>query len=179
MNKHIPPPTFSLSPHQRAQAAGVLTTLRRRLLEQCPDLMDDPRAWLDTLDGETDAIDVIRNLIRASIDADVLAEATRKRQAEIAARAERVEHRKQAFRDAAVALMDAGGITKLPEPDFTARVQAGQNRSDPSISTPYPPSLSTPRSSSPANRSRTVSLPRSRPARPSPAPSCALARPLS
>lgn len=123
---HIPPPQFSLSPHQRAQAAGLLTTLRRRLLEQCPDLMDDPRAWLDTLDGQSDAIDVIRNLIRASIDADVLAEATRKRQAEIGERAERIEQRKQVFRDAARALMEAGGIVKLPEPDFTARIQAGQ-----------------------------------------------------
>ena len=66
------------------------------------------------------------HLIRASIDADLLAEATRKRQAEIAARAERTERRKQAFRAAALNLMDLAGIAKLPEADFTARVQAGQ-----------------------------------------------------
>src|SRR3954451_16752906 len=123
MNKPTPPPQFSLSPHQRAQTAGLLTTLRRRLLEQCPDLMDDPRAWLDTLDGESDAIDTIRSLIRASIDADVLAEAIRKRQTEIAERAERAERRKQAFRAAALGLMELAGITRLPEADFSARVQ--------------------------------------------------------
>jgi hypothetical protein len=48
------------------------------------------------------AIDPIRNFIRASIDAHLLAaEAIRKRQAEITGRAERVERRKQAFRTAA------------------------------------------------------------------------------
>src|SRR5690348_15039278 len=101
MNKtHIPPPPPSLSPQQRAQTAGLIVTLKRRLLDECPDLLDDPKLWLDTLDGQSDAIDVIRSLIRASIDADVLAEAIRKRQAEIAERAERAERRKQAFRDA-------------------------------------------------------------------------------
>ena len=65
-------------------------------------------------------------LIRASIDADLLAEATRKRQAEIAARADRAERRKQAFRAAAFALMDLAGIARLPEPDFCARIQPGQ-----------------------------------------------------
>jgi hypothetical protein len=69
---------------------------------------------------------LIRNLICASIDADLLAEATRKRQAELAGRADRAERRKQAFRAAAFALMDLAGIARLPEPDFVARIQAGQ-----------------------------------------------------
>ena len=119
------PPPPSLAPAQQAQAAAFIVTLRQRLLAECPDLEDDPKLWLDTLDGQTDAVDTIRNLIRASIDADILAEATRKREAEIAARAERVERRKQAYRAAAVTLMDLAGIAKLPEPDFTARLQAG------------------------------------------------------
>jgi hypothetical protein len=56
----------------------------------------------------------------------MLAEATRQRQAEIAARAERAERRKQAFRAAALNLMDLAGIARLPEADFTARIQVGQ-----------------------------------------------------
>ncbi len=120
----LPPP--SLAPAQQAQAAALIVTLKQRLLAECPDIEDDPKLWLDTLDGQTDAVDTIRNLIRASIDADVLAEATRQRQAEIAARAERAERRKLALRTAAVTFMDLAGIAKLPEPDFTARVQAGQ-----------------------------------------------------
>src|SRR3954447_8592422 len=97
----LPPPP-SLAPAQQAQAAALIVTLKQRLLAECPDLDEDPKLWLDTLDGQTDAVDTIRSLIRAPIDADVLAEATRQRQAEIAARAERAERRKQAFRAAAV-----------------------------------------------------------------------------
>lgn len=37
-------------------------------------------------------------------------------------RAERAERRKLAFRAAAFALMDLAGISKLPEPDFLARI---------------------------------------------------------
>jgi uncharacterized Ntn-hydrolase superfamily protein len=126
MKTYIPPPPPSLSPQQRAQTTALIVTLKRQLLEECPDLLDDPRAWLDTLDGQSDAIGVIRRLIRTSIDADLLAEATRQRQAEISARAERAERRKQACRAAALSLMELAGITRLPEPDFVARVQASQ-----------------------------------------------------
>jgi hypothetical protein len=122
----IPPPPPTLAPHQQAQAALLIVSLKERLLAECPDLLDDPKLWLDTLDGQSDAIDAIRSLIRAAIDADVLAEATRQRQAEIADRAERAERRKLAFRAAAMALMDLAGLTRLPEPDFVARIQAGQ-----------------------------------------------------
>jgi len=69
--------------------------------------------WCDTLDGGSDAIDLIRNLIRASIDADLTAEAARKRRDEITARAERAERRKQAFRAAAFALMAIAGVARL------------------------------------------------------------------
>src|SRR3954471_14245147 len=123
---HIPPPPPSLAPHQQAQAAALIATLKRRLLDDCPDLLDDPKLWLDTLDGESDAIDTIRSLISASIEADLLGEAIRKRQAEIADRADRAERRKQAFRAAALSLMEIAGVSRLPEADFVARVQAGQ-----------------------------------------------------
>jgi Siphovirus Gp157 len=123
---HIPPPAPTLAPWQQQQAATLIRSVRERLLAEDPDIAADPDLWRDTLDGESDAIDLIRNLIRASIEADLLAEATRKRQAEIAARAARAERRKQAFRAAAFALMDLAGIARLPEPDFVARIQPGQ-----------------------------------------------------
>ncbi len=123
---HIPPPPPSLAPWQQEQAATLIRSVRERLLAEDSDIAQDPDLWRDMLDGESDAIDLIRNLIRASIDADILAEATRKRQAEIAGRAERAERRKLAFRAAAMGLMDLAGLTRLPEADFVARIQAGQ-----------------------------------------------------
>ena len=119
-----PPPT--LSPWQQEQVATMIRQFRERLLAEDSDIAEDPELWRDMLDSETDAVDLIRGLIRGSIDADILAEAIRKRQDEIAARAERAERRKQAFRAAAMGLMDLAGITRLPEPDFVARIQAGQ-----------------------------------------------------
>ncbi len=125
-NSRILPAPLSLSPWQQEQAATMIRTFRERLLAEDTDIADDPELWRDTLDGETNAVDLIRNLIRASIDADLLAEAARKRQAEIGARAERAERRKLAFRATAMGLMDLAGVTRLPEPDFVARIQAGQ-----------------------------------------------------
>jgi hypothetical protein len=126
MSKHIPPPAPpSLAPHQQAQAATLITALKAHLFAEDLDLTADETLWRDIVDGETDALDLIRALIRASIDADLTAEAARQRQTEIADRAER---RKQTFRTATLGLMDLAGLTRLPEPDFTARVQAGQAR---------------------------------------------------
>ncbi len=123
---HLPPPPPTLAPWQQEQAATLVRSVRERLLAEDSDIADDPKLWLDMLDGESDAIDLIRNLVRASIDAAILAEAIRKRQAEIAGRAERAERRKLAFRAAAMGLMDLAGIARLPEPDFVARIQPGQ-----------------------------------------------------
>jgi hypothetical protein len=122
----IPSPPLSLSPWQQEQAATMIRQFRERLLAEDSDISDDPDLWRDTLDAETDAVDLIRSLVRASIDADILAEAIRKRQAEIGARAERAERRKAAFRAAAMGLMELAGVARLPAPDFVARVQAGQ-----------------------------------------------------
>jgi hypothetical protein len=123
-----PPPPPSLSPWQPEQAASLIQSVRERLLAEDPDLAADETLWRDILNGESDALDLIRALIRASIDADLMAEAAHQCQGEIAARAERAERRKQPFRTAALARMDLAGLTRLPEPDFTARVQAGPAR---------------------------------------------------
>jgi hypothetical protein len=69
----ITPPSPSLAPHQQAQAATLIRSVRERLLAEDPDIAADLDLWRDTFDGESDAIDLIRNLIRASIDADPLA----------------------------------------------------------------------------------------------------------
>jgi hypothetical protein len=69
-----PPPSLSLSPWQQEQAATMIRAFRERLLAEDSDIAEDQDLWRDTLDGETYAVDLIRTLIRASIDADVLAE---------------------------------------------------------------------------------------------------------
>jgi hypothetical protein len=70
---HISASAPSLSPYQQEQAVTLIRSVRERLLADDPDIAADPDLWRDTLDGESDAIDLIRNLIRASIDADITA----------------------------------------------------------------------------------------------------------
>jgi hypothetical protein len=137
---HIPPPPPSLAPWQQEQAATLIRSVRERLLAEDPDIAADPNLWRDMLDGESDAIDLIRNLVRASIDADILAEATRKGQAEIASRAERAERRKLAFRAAAMGLMELAGLTRLPEPDNPTLPRASRPASRTSASSTSTPS---------------------------------------
>jgi hypothetical protein len=150
MSKTRTPPPPSLSPWQQEQAGTLIRSVRERLLAEDPDIAADPDLWRDTLDGESEAIDLIRSMIRASIDADLLAEAARQRQAEIGGRAERAERRKLAFRGAALALMDLAGIGRLPEPDFLARIQAGQPHLGELDLDALPPTTWTSRSPSPA-----------------------------
>ena len=120
------PPVVTLSPWQQQQAAAIIQSARQNLLAEDPDIAADPQLWLDTLDGESNAIDIIREFINAAINAEMLADATSQRKAEIATRADRAERRKQALRMAALTLMQVAGIDKIPDPAFSARVQKGQ-----------------------------------------------------
>lgn len=125
-SRPAPSSAVTFSPWQQQQAAAIIQAARQNLLAEDPDIAADPQLWLDTLDGESNAIDIIRGLINAAIDAEMLADATSQRKAEIATRADRAERRKQALRAAALNLMQVAGIEKIPDPAFSARVQKGQ-----------------------------------------------------
>ena len=124
------PPRAAIQRHPLALATAASRRhhpkRRQNLLAEDPDIAVDPQLWLDTLDGESNAIDIIREFINAAIDAEMLADAASQRKAEIAARADRAERRKQALRTAALNLMQVAGVDKVPDPAFSARVQKGQ-----------------------------------------------------
>lgn len=103
-----------------------LTALREELVALSPDMITDEALFIDTIDGETDALDVVRSIVRAAIDAEGFAEAVRHRQVELDARKARFEARALACRRAAHACMEALDISKLPAPDFTASIRAGR-----------------------------------------------------
>lgn len=128
MSARKPPAYPVLSPYQQEQAIAMVDSIRERLLAEDPDIANDPELLRDMIDGETDAIDILRSFLRASIDADKMAEAAKNRASEIAQRAARFAKRKDAFRAAAFALMDVAGIRSVPEADFLARVQDGKSR---------------------------------------------------
>lgn len=114
------------SAYQLEQAMAVLLSARERLLTEEPDLADDDKLFQDMLDGETDALDVLRRVIRASIEAKALAQAAQARIDEIRERKERFMRRSDALRGMAFAAMDALGLRKMEEGDFTASLRPGQ-----------------------------------------------------
>lgn len=105
---------------------SVLMSVRARLLEDDPDLADDEKLLIDCLEGETgDAIEVLHRMVRASLHAKSMAEAARQRSADITARAERYARRDAALRRAVFAAMDAIGMRKMEQPDFSVGISAG------------------------------------------------------
>lgn len=119
-----------LSPALHERIAKALAETREALLADDPTIKDDPVLMRDLLDGESDAVDGIRGLIRASITCDEYADTAkaaakvyRERATDCVSRAERFLGRKTRLREVAGELMQAAGIESLPEPDFSAWFQ--------------------------------------------------------
>jgi hypothetical protein len=86
----------------------------------------DPEMDADDLllaiDSETDALDLLRRVVRASLDADAMADAAGARMAALAGRKARFLDRKEATRGLAQRIMDALGMTKMEDAEFTVSI---------------------------------------------------------
>ena len=89
---------------------------------------DEEAGFLDTLEGETDAMEVADYLIREALKADAMAEASKALEKAQAARTKRFEDRARATRRAMLDLMDATGLKKLERPAATISRRAGSLR---------------------------------------------------
>lgn len=85
----------------------------------------DAETFLDTLDGETDALDIADTLIRDMQEAEALAAATKALADDYAARAKRIGNRPRAIKAALLTLLDAIGERKLERPAATVSRRAG------------------------------------------------------
>lgn len=93
-----------------------LDAIKRDLADQ---FQEDERGWLDLIEGETDAVELVTKLLDG-IEADegddvVLAEQVRTRQA----RRDRCKARIAARRQSIMAIMETAGLKKLPLPEAT------------------------------------------------------------
>lgn len=89
------------------------------------DDRDDEAGFLDTLEGETDALEIADYLIRGALDADAMAAATDAEIERLKARKARFASRHDAFRRAQLDLLDAMGLKKLERPRATISRRAG------------------------------------------------------
>lgn len=93
-----------------------LNALKTMLSDQFDE---DERGWLDLIEGETDAFELVRKLLDG-IEADEGTAAALERQIEDRkARKERCGFRIEARRDAVMAIMECAKLEKLPMPEAT------------------------------------------------------------
>lgn len=97
--------------------------LRDELLDAHPELREDEQTLTDTLDGETELTDTVSRFIRQALEDEDLAEALNARKKDMEERRTRLMARADKRRAVAMALMDAVGMRKLEQPDFTAGVR--------------------------------------------------------
>ena len=109
-------------------AMTALMEMRDRLLSEDETIGEDDRLFSDLLDGEDsdNALDILRRVISASIDADNLAKAAKMRKDEIAEREARFRKRRDGLRNMAFRALDCLRPLKLETAEFTASIRNGQ-----------------------------------------------------
>lgn len=97
---------------------------RDRLLAEFPEMSEDPVLLSDTLEGMFDTNTVIASFIRRAREDEANADALAGMLKDMGARRSRLQLRADKYRASALAMMDAIGMRKLEQPDFTASIRA-------------------------------------------------------
>jgi hypothetical protein len=85
----------------------------------------DPETFWDSLDGETDALDIADRLLSQRAEAKALADAAKAQASELSKRASRIAARASAIDKALFTLLDATGQKKLERPAATVSRRQG------------------------------------------------------
>jgi hypothetical protein len=86
----------------------------------------DPETFWDSLDGETDALDILDHLLASMQDDDALATAAKEQAFDISSRARRIADRAAAKKKALGLILDAAGQKKVERPRGTVSRLAGR-----------------------------------------------------
>lgn len=104
--------------------APLIEGISKMLTEMLGDDFDPVTFW-DTLDGETDVLDIADHIIARMQDDAALADAAKAQADALAARARRIGDRGKAHKKALLAILDAAGQRKLERPAATVSRRAG------------------------------------------------------
>ncbi len=114
------------SPFRIEQAMSAALAFREQILAELSGEETDYDLLLDCIDGETDAIDILRRVIRGALEAETIEKAVAERIKTLTERKQRFGARGDALRGLAFRMLDALGLPKLADPEFTASI--GQPR---------------------------------------------------
>jgi hypothetical protein len=106
--------------------AAHYRALASQLLESFADLDDD--TLKDTLQGLSDFPDMIEEIVRSSLEDDILIVGLKSRMADLASRLERFQEQNRRKRELACWAMGAGGLDRLKCPDFSVSYRMGSPR---------------------------------------------------
>ena len=109
------------SPYAVEQA---MSAAQKLIAELGPDA-DDEILRMDTLDGATDALELVRRIVRSALDAEAMAEAAKSRMQALAARHDRFKGQADRARETAKAMLGALGVSKVLAEDFTVSLRDG------------------------------------------------------
>jgi hypothetical protein len=98
--------------------------IREALLAEHGDSIDE-ETLADTIEGLTNAHEMLAAIVRGALDDEAIAEAIKMRIAELAVRRERYEYRAERRRQIVRDAMANHHIAKLTPPDFTASLRPG------------------------------------------------------
>jgi hypothetical protein len=103
--------------------------LRRQveaLTEAYPELADDTALFADTLEGETDVMDVLRHLVRQANETKAIAKGLGEYKNALGERKARLDRRVESIRALMLNVMDVAGLQKAKLPEATLSVSAGR-----------------------------------------------------
>lgn len=104
-------------PLQTARMTHLI--LREKLLEQMPELADDPECLLDTLEGLTDLTDQLAALVRSAVSDEAKLEGLTQYQIKLAERRAALRERAERKRRLALNYMTELDIKKIITPDLS------------------------------------------------------------
>ena len=102
--------------------AGLAADLRQAYGAIDPDILED------TLEGVSDLPDLLKEVVRSSLDDEVLVEALRERLAAMKERLERLQASQETKRSLVASTMQKAGLARLLAEDFSVSVRQGPPR---------------------------------------------------
>lgn len=101
-------------------------TLKAELLRRFPELSDDERALIDTLDGISNLDEQIAAVLREALTREAMGEGIGNLLDSLSARRSRLFEGAEKMRHAVLTAMQEAGRSKLTLPDMTVSISAGR-----------------------------------------------------
>jgi hypothetical protein len=99
--------------------------LMRNLMAEVPELAEDEALRLDTLEGNTEGVEVLRKIVVAMAEADAMASGLQATIEQLTERQDRFARKVNGYRSLIQRIMQAADVSKVPLPEATLSMRPG------------------------------------------------------